>query len=514
MKILKKKGFTIVELVIVIAVIAILAAVLIPTFSSLIEKANNSAAESELRQIKMLIEIELASGAWEFVIIGESGESIPVTIIRNSDGTLSVKSSANVNLADSLNSCPALDSYGSFAVSGSNLIYTTKNGGMAIWVGIVGTVINEPPASEDPSEPPTPTEPVIKYSEGLEFVLYEDSNGITSYYVAGIGECTDTEIFIPPTHEGKDVTKIVHNAFSDNTDMTSIYIPESVNTIEHGPFSGCTSLESITVAEGNEIYQSVDNCLIATRTKTLIAGCKNSDIPDDGSVTKIGQSAFSGCSGLESIEIPDGVTEIGRAAFIDCSSLNEIELPDSLLNIQTHAFYNSGLTSIRIPAAVNEIAPNAFDSCDQLVYFSVDSENTKYKAKDGKYLIQDQTLIRAFTNDRDVSINESIGITAIGPWAFTNCSALKSIKLPEGVVSIGKNAFANCNFLEYVTIPKTVIKIDTSIFDSSPSVSFVEIHFAGSEDDWDKIEKADGWNGGFREDEYTVTFTVTSDPTP
>ena len=37
-----KKGFTVVELVIVIAVIAILAAVLIPTFASLIQKANES----------------------------------------------------------------------------------------------------------------------------------------------------------------------------------------------------------------------------------------------------------------------------------------------------------------------------------------------------------------------------------------------------------------------------------------------------------------------------------------
>lgn len=42
MKKSNKKGFTIVELVIVIAVIAILAAVLIPTFSNVVEKANES----------------------------------------------------------------------------------------------------------------------------------------------------------------------------------------------------------------------------------------------------------------------------------------------------------------------------------------------------------------------------------------------------------------------------------------------------------------------------------------
>lgn len=44
MKKLNKKGFTIVELVIVIAVIGILAAVLIPTFSGVVSKANQSAA--------------------------------------------------------------------------------------------------------------------------------------------------------------------------------------------------------------------------------------------------------------------------------------------------------------------------------------------------------------------------------------------------------------------------------------------------------------------------------------
>ncbi len=46
-RLFKKTGFTIVELVIVIAVIAVLAAVLIPTFSSVIDKANESAALQE-----------------------------------------------------------------------------------------------------------------------------------------------------------------------------------------------------------------------------------------------------------------------------------------------------------------------------------------------------------------------------------------------------------------------------------------------------------------------------------
>lgn len=49
MKKMNKKGFTIVELVIVIAVIAILAAVMIPTFSGIVDKANKNKALQEVK---------------------------------------------------------------------------------------------------------------------------------------------------------------------------------------------------------------------------------------------------------------------------------------------------------------------------------------------------------------------------------------------------------------------------------------------------------------------------------
>lgn len=127
-----KKGFTTVELVIVIAVIAILAAVIIPTFVSLISKANDSAALTELRQIQTLIETELADdNSWEFT----DDQGVTIEINRKENGMLWVKSAASV--AAALNSCPALDGYGSFEQKNSDLIYTTKNGsGTAVWSNI------------------------------------------------------------------------------------------------------------------------------------------------------------------------------------------------------------------------------------------------------------------------------------------------------------------------------------------------------------------------------------------
>jgi prepilin-type N-terminal cleavage/methylation domain-containing protein len=63
MKKMNKKGFTIVELAIVIAVIAILAAVLIPAFSGVIEKANQSAAMQYAASLyKEAFALDLADG--------------------------------------------------------------------------------------------------------------------------------------------------------------------------------------------------------------------------------------------------------------------------------------------------------------------------------------------------------------------------------------------------------------------------------------------------------------------
>ena len=76
MKKMNKKGFTIVELVIVIAVIAILAAVMIPTFGGIIDKANKSAAEQEAKAIwKELYGVDLSDGTLDNEV--PAGTTIP-----------------------------------------------------------------------------------------------------------------------------------------------------------------------------------------------------------------------------------------------------------------------------------------------------------------------------------------------------------------------------------------------------------------------------------------------------
>ena len=136
------------------------------------------------------------------------------------------------------------------------------------------------------------------------------------------------------------VTSIGYEAFSDCNSLASVTIGAGVTSIGDDAFSNCGSLASIIVDPDNAVYHSDGNCVIETASKTLIAGCKNSVIPSDGSVTYIGEDAFSGCDSLTSITIPDSVTSIDEYAFWYCTSLVSITIPNSVTYIGSSAFEN------------------------------------------------------------------------------------------------------------------------------------------------------------------------------
>lgn len=126
--------------------------------------------------------------------------------------------------------------------------------------------------------------------------------------------------------------------FYQCTSLKKVSIPSTLVNVEGYLFYNCPSLEQLEVADGNPVYHSSGNCMIETETKTLIAGCKTSEIPADGSVTVIGRYAFAGNDGLKELVVPEGVTEIGCYAFVKCSNLKEITLPRSLETLDDQAF--------------------------------------------------------------------------------------------------------------------------------------------------------------------------------
>jgi len=162
------------------------------------------------------------------------------------------------------------------------------------------------------------------------------------------------------------VTKIGPNAFT-GCKLTSITIPKSVEHVSYDAFLYCNELTSIVVEEGNEKFDSRDNCngIVNTNENCLVKGCKTTIIPD--TVITICDWAFKSCPGLTNLTIPDSVMEIGRGAFHNCNGLTSVVIPKSVTKIEPYAFFCCiKLQSVEILGPVKNVNEYAFYGCESL----------------------------------------------------------------------------------------------------------------------------------------------------
>ena len=254
-----------------------------------------------------------------------------------------------------------------------------------------------------------------KPSEGLE---YGYLNG--TYQLTGLGDCTDENLVVPDVVDGDygelKVTSINHNVFTTKK-ITSLYLSKyitNIDTSSGGLFgnSYCDELTEITIHSANPAYSSKGNCIIDTKTLTLIAGCTGSSIPADGSVLTVGPSAFSGVSELKKITIPACVTTLGTSAFEGCLGLTEVSLGGGLNLVGQNCFAGcAGLTKVTING-VTTIGIRAFWQC-------VNIEELTIKG-DCKY---------------------------IGNYSFGGCRSLNNVSLPSSILGVGEYAFGGCENL-------------------------------------------------------------------
>jgi uncharacterized protein YjdB len=205
------------------------------------------------------------------------------------------------------------------------------------------------------------------------------------------------------------------------------------------------------------------------------------------SVTSIGRYAFSYCTGLTSFVIPKSVVTIGELAFYNCSGLRSIGIPDTINCIEYGVFSGcSGLTSVQIPNSVNSIGKSAFGGCSGLtsVYIpnSVSSIGSfAFTNCTGLISIQipnsvnsiEERTFSGCTSITSFHIPESVN--SIGPYAFSNCTGLKSIKIPDTVNSIANNTFSGCTGLTSIEIPDSVTKILENAFSDCTGLTSIRI---------------------------------------
>ena len=284
-------------------------------------------------------------------------------------------------------------------------------------------------------------------------------------------------------------------AFGNCANLQSVWIPKTITNETywassygyHGPFNNCGKLKSITFAEG-----------ITNIPSGLFAGCtgiESIEIPDtvtrifskafaDSSIqsVKIGSGltginghAFYGCDNLTEINLPESLTSIGEYAFGDCINLGTIDFPESLIEISYDAFYGcSSLTGIKLPSKITRIENNTFYGCSSMTT----AELPEALKSIGEYafygcealegiVIPDKTYLienDAFENCSALkSLKSGTGLRTVEYNAFRNCDALTEVALQEGVTTIGNNAFYDCDGLETIAIPNSVTSIGTSL---------------------------------------------------
>lgn len=254
---------------------------------------------------------------------------------------------------------------------------------------------------------------------------------------------------IPATISITDGTIVIADeAFSgSNTTLTRVNIPASVRHIGNSAFSNKTNLstiyfynvnnlQSIGLSAFNNTQYGNSNIGVSGTVGYIgnIAYKFNGTMPSDtelvlkSGTVAIAGGAFSGCTGLKSITIPNTVTNIGRQAFYGCTALESITIPSSVTTIGNYAFYGSRLTSVTIPNTVTNLGVGLFYSCRQLESATI-----------------------------------SDGIERIPSDLFANCEYLETVAIPSSVKIIESRAFLYCA-LTSINIPENVVIIEDNAF--------------------------------------------------
>lgn len=258
--------------------------------------------------------------------------------------------------------------------------------------------------------------------KSVDGVLMEYDGSTIVRYPAGK---TDTAYTVP---EG--VADFYSGAFDDCENLTEVALPASFGVFDSN-FKYCDFLESITVAESNPSFKSVDGVLYSKDGSVLFcypADKQGTSYAIPAGTTELAMDAFHSNMNILSVTAPDSLREIGDNAFYDCMNMQSVTLPDSMDFIGSDAFsFCYDLTDIRIPSDVGDF----------------------------------------------------------GSWMFCYCTSLTTITLPENITEIGAGMFQGCTGLTSIEIPTSVSEI--GMFAFYDCTGLTDVYFAGTEAEWNTV---------------------------
>lgn len=282
------------------------------------------------------------------------------------------------------------------------------------------------------------------------------------------------------------VTSIGWSSFYGRENTKSITLPKTLNNISCSPFSHCTSLERVYVDKDNPKYYSINGSLVDRSTKTLIWASSDFEIPNDGSVERIGAEAFNGrgitnikipnsivaiengafmnCGSLVSVDIPSSVTEIDRDVFCRCKSLKSVTIQGPIKVLSNYCFSEChSLESVTLPSSLTGIGVNVFDDCKSLKSIEFPSSVTEIR----------NSAFQGCTGLTEIKLPASV--TVIGDYAFNGCKNLVSVELPNGLRELGKSTFSGCEALANINMPSSLMEIGSWCFANCKSLAKLEM---------------------------------------
>lgn len=355
--------------------------------------------------------------------------------------------------------------------------------------------------------------PALAYEVNVNDVIYyvDLEAGRAS---VGIGNKASGRVVIESsvTYNGKSykVTAIEDEAFMQNEEIMSVYIPSSVESIGQNSFAECYALATVTLNNG---LKTIGDYAFDTSVIDEIS------LP--ASLAKIGEGAFEYCNNLKKFivesgnpyfgtvdgvlydyykktlliypcgkganySVPSGTVSIGENAFACCETIQSISFPNSLTRISDHAFeYCTNLSSVKISQNISDIGYGAFRGCTSLQKFVVDVNNAYYKELDG-VLFSENTLW-AFPSGRKGQYVIPDNVSGITVSAFED-SQLEEVSIPSSVTSILGLAFAGSalnNVYCYNEKPLSIYENVFSAVDADLWVPYKSVTL---------YENAKGWN--------------------